>query len=434
MGIVFSIAFLVIITLVVFRPGKLPEGGIAVCGLLVLVALSLLHWGDIPTALAGSELMRPLEIVAILISLAVLSMTLDELGFFQYASHRAILWSQNSGVALFRNFFILTVLLTTFTSNDVDVLTMTPIILWFVLETRVDPIPYLVAVFVAANTSSMELLIGNLTNIVVGDTFEIGFVRFFVVMIIPTIVTLIAQYAFLRCVFRKRLRGNLLPSEALAELRQEVRKPLRNKKQNVFVLSVLACVIIGSAIADVLAFDLWVVTAIGAVVVLVFSKTSLLQRIRSLPWNVVVFVLVFIVLTGKLDELGVIRYIASHCAVAFDTFWGAIFTSTMMSAAASGVMNNIPASISVSAVLSQITAQAPTLLREATAFGTIIGTNLGALITPVGALATILWMTLIRANGIRMPMRTFIAYSASAGLISLVVAATTLGITLLFIV
>ena len=144
----FTIAFLLIIVFIIFRPGKFIESGIAIVGLFSLLVVGLLEWGDIPLALIGNDILQPLQIVAILVSLAILSTTLDDFGFFRYAAYRAIKWSRNDGYVLFRNFFILTVLLTSFTSNDIDVLTVTPIVLWFALITKINPLPYLFVVFV----------------------------------------------------------------------------------------------------------------------------------------------------------------------------------------------------------------------------------------------------------------------------------------------
>ena len=173
----FSIAFLIIIAFIIKKPGRFTEGGIALIGLFVLVLFSLLNWNDIPGALIGTELLQPFQIVVILLTLMVLSTTLDDYGFFKFVAYRAILWSENNGKVLFRNFFVLAIVLTTFTSNDVDVLTLAPIILWFALMTKINPLPYLFSVFVVANTSSMELLIGNLTNIIIGNIF--GFLNHF---------------------------------------------------------------------------------------------------------------------------------------------------------------------------------------------------------------------------------------------------------------
>ena len=427
----FTIAFLLIIALIVYRPGKFSEGGIALLGLFTLIALSLLQWGDIPTALLGSDILRPFEIVMILITLAVLTTTLDDYGFFKFAAYKAILWSKNSGKLLFRNFFILTVVLTTFTSNDVDILTVTPIILWFATITKINPIPYLFLVFVGANTSSMEFLIGNLTNIVVGSVFDLGFIEFFLVMVIPTLLTLLAQYALMRFIFRNQLPDKILDKKELKKVNKKITQPLSNKRQNFFVLIVLGLVIFVSALTDFFPIELWMVTTLGALVVLLSGEFNVKDRLRVIPWNVVVFVLVFIVLTNKLQDLGVIQTIASFFSSYLSSFWGSLYFAGFFSAATSGIINNIPASISLSSVFHTLTAGSDIMTTKAVAYSLVVGTNLGSLLSPVGALATILWLSIIRKKGFKFPLKKFMPLGLVVGIVSIFVATTIIGVELL---
>lgn len=424
----FTIAFLVIIALIIYRPGKFSEGGIALLGFFVLLFFSLMEWADVPLALIGDELLRPFHIVMILITLAVLSTTLDDYGFFKFAAFKAILWSKNNGKILFRNFFILTVLLTSFTSNDVDVLTVTPIILWFALLTKVNPLPYLFAVFVAANTSSMEFLIGNLTNIVIGEVFGLGFVEFFLVMIIPTLVTLLGQYVLLRLIFCKQLPKAILPSAELGKVKRIVSQPLMYKRKNIFVLTVLGLVIIGAVLSDFLPIELWMVTTLGALVVLASNEFDIKERLRILPWNVVVFVLVFIVLTTKLQQIGVIETIASWVSGAFTSFWSSVYLAGLFSAVLSGIINNIPASISLSSVFHTLTLGSDLITTKAIAYGLVVGTNIGALFTPVGALATILWLSIMRRKGVVIPIKKLLGYGLLVGVFSVLLASTVIGL------
>ena len=428
--ITFAIAFFVIVALVIIKPRKFTEGGIAFLGLFAMLMVSLLQWWDIPVALAGNAMIQPFKIVIILITLAILSTTLDDYGFFKYVAYKAILWSKNNGRRLFLSFFFLTVVLTSFTSNDVDVLTVTPIVLWFVLVTRINPIPYLFAVFVAANTSSMEWLIGNLTNIVISDVFGIGFVEFFGVMLLPTIITLLVQFAMLRLIFHRQLPKKILTKRELSKVEKKLKEPLENKRKNLFVLTILILVIIGCVISDFLPIELWMVTTFGALIVLLSNEFRPWERIKAVPWNVVIFALVFIILTNKLQELGAMDKLAMLLEGYDHSYLNNIYFTGFFSGIVSGFINNIPASISLSSLFYTLTAGADVLTQKLTAFGLVIGTNMGALLTPVGALATILWMTLIRKKGFEFPIGKFINYGLVVGLISIFVACSIVGLEL----
>ena len=426
--IAFTIAFLCIIALIIRKPGKFTEGGTALLGLFFLILITLLGWPDIPSAIVGTELFRPFHIVVILMSLAVISTSLDDYGFFKYASHRAILWSKNNGKVLFRNFFILTILLTTFTSNDVDVLTVTPIILWFAMTSKINPFPYLISVFVVANTSSMEFLIGNLTNIVIGTVFQLDFTEFFLVMVVPTIITLFVQFLILRLIFHRQLPDRILKPDELKTVQKKLESSLVNKKQNIFLLTVLGLVIVGSVLSDFLPIELWMVALLGALVILFSNEFDVKERLRVIPWDVAVFVLVFIVLTNKLQTLGVVDYLASFFAGLFTTHVQSVYVSGLLGGVISGIINNIPASISLSSALHTLAAGLDVATSKAIAYGLVVGTNLGALFTPVGALATIMWLNITRRKGFAIPIKKLLGYGLTMGIISVFVASSIIAI------
>lgn len=134
----FLVFFLIIIAFIIWKPGKLNEGQIALIGLIILLIIGLLKINDIPTALLGNELFKPFEIIIILLSLSVISTTLDDLGFFKFAAYKAIIFSDNKKAILFRSFFGTNHIINIFTSNDVDILTLTPIVLWFLIITKLE--------------------------------------------------------------------------------------------------------------------------------------------------------------------------------------------------------------------------------------------------------------------------------------------------------
>lgn len=427
------VALAIVIILIILRPKKLPEGVVAVLGVAAFLLFGLLQWPDLSRALIGSDVFSPFNVVAILVTLAIITTSLDDSGFFKYAAHKAILYSKNNGVTLFRNFFILTVILTGFTSNDIDVLTITPVVLWFSMTTKITPIPYLFAVFVAANTSSMEFVIGNLTNIVIADVFDLQFVKFFLMMIAPTAITLFAQYWLLRLIFRKQLPKQLITKVKLEAVSRKLREPLKNKKQNVFLITVLALVIVGSAISDFLPFEIWHVTSVGAVTVLASGQYNFVHRMARIPWNVVLFVLSFIVLAFGLESLGIVEQLVSHAGNVFQSVWSSVFFASIFSAVTSGFINNIPTSITLSNILYPLTASLDVVVRQAVAYGLVIGTNLGSLFSPAGALATILWLSIIRSKGYAFPIKKFLKYGLLTGAMSVVVASTVIGLELMLV-
>lgn len=175
--------FLFTYALIVLKPKGLNEAHAALlgAGLSIVLLLSphhLLEALGISTLENPEPLVNTWNVVIILATLMVISSLLDDYGFFRYCASRAIYASKNSGERLFLNTFLVVSIISLFAGNDVVILTTTPIILIFCKNAGINPKPYMYSSFFAANTFSMPLYIGNLTNILIGDSFELDYFGF----------------------------------------------------------------------------------------------------------------------------------------------------------------------------------------------------------------------------------------------------------------
>ena len=137
---------------------------ITLIGAVILVIFK----GDVNkiiSALTADTSVNPIKILVIFISMTILSIFLDELGVFRFLAEASLKKAGKSQIKLFITLYLTVSVLTVFTSNDVIILSFTPFICYFARNAKIDPIPYLAAEFVAANTWSMALIIGHPTNI-----------------------------------------------------------------------------------------------------------------------------------------------------------------------------------------------------------------------------------------------------------------------------
>ena len=135
------------------------------CGAIALTVGGLITPAEIGAGLTGAGDVNPIKILLLFFSMTMMSVYLDEIGFFRLLAHKVLGRAKGSQTTLFFLLYGLVSVLTVFTSNDIIVLTFTPFICHFAKSARIDPLPYLVSEFVAANTWSMALIIGNPTNI-----------------------------------------------------------------------------------------------------------------------------------------------------------------------------------------------------------------------------------------------------------------------------
>lgn len=159
-----------------------------VLGSIALLLFRLLPLPVMWEGLTSSGSINPLKILTLFISMTTLSIYLDEVGFFSYIAGISLKFAKTSQLRLFCVLFLLVSVLTVFTSNDIIILTFTPFICYFSKKAEIDPMPYLFGEFVAANTWSMMLIIGNPTNIYLATANGIGFGTYTAHMLLPTLL------------------------------------------------------------------------------------------------------------------------------------------------------------------------------------------------------------------------------------------------------
>ncbi|MCF0113451.1 MAG: hypothetical protein HUJ60_05695, partial [Bacilli bacterium] len=154
--------------------------------------------------------LNPLKILVLFLSISVLSISLDNSGFFAYLASVAIKKYHASQHALFFALFILISLTTIFTSNDIVILTFTPFIIYLSKKGKINPIPYLIMEFVAGNSFSMLLEIGNPTNIFLSLAYNISFLDYLLSMALPSLLIGMSSLLILLFLFRKDLKKPIL--------------------------------------------------------------------------------------------------------------------------------------------------------------------------------------------------------------------------------
>ena len=182
---------LAMILAVLFYPkiniGRLSLGSywvVTLVGAFLLLITKNVDLRGVVDALLADTAINPLKILVLFISMTLLSIYLDELGFFRYLASVTL---KRAGCSQTRLFFILYItvsVLTVFTSNDIIILSFTPFICYFAKNARISPLPYLAAEFVAANTWSMALIIGNPTNIYLVTAAGGDFISYLVTMLL----------------------------------------------------------------------------------------------------------------------------------------------------------------------------------------------------------------------------------------------------------
>lgn len=379
-------------------------------GAVALTVSGLLTPAEIATGLTGAGDVNPVKILLLFFAMTMMSVYLDEIGFFRMLAIKVLDKAGKSQRVLFFLLYALVSVLTVFTSNDVIVLTFTPFICHFAKSARIDPIPYLVSEFVAANTWSMALIIGNPTNIYLTGTAGVTFGGYILTMLLPTALAGCISCGVLYLVFRKKLSAPLSP--------EPQRLPRIDKATEIIGLCHLGGCIVLLSISSFISLPMWLITCLFFVSLVVFTMAVSFFRRRApfliakcilrAPWDLAPFVLSMFVLVLSLDKYGLTAALAGFLGQA-DTLAGTVLSFGGASFLASNILNNIPMSVLFSSVIAALPEGSFT---ASALFASVIGSNLGAFFTPTGALAGIMWTSQLHDHGVQFSFKTFVKYGA----------------------
>lgn len=375
---------------------------VCLIGAIFMIFFKSISLKDIYQSLTNNSSINPLKILILFFSMTLLSIFLDEVGFFKFLATKAAKIAKTSQITLFIILYVLTSILTIFTSNDIVILTFTPFICYFCKHAKIDPIPYLVSEFAAANTWSMLLIIGNPTNIYLGTSANISFISYVKVMLLPTLAAGIIQLLILFVLFKKKLN---IP------LKMEIEENNISDKVELEIglVDLFICLIL-LVISSYIHIQMWIVSLICAlslfilifIINLIHKKGSkhLWLTLKRAPYELIPFVLSMFIIVAAIQKQGVSEKIASLLENN-----NPIFSYGISSFISANIINNIPMSVLFSTF--------PTVGNQTylhAIYATIIGSNIGAFLTPIGALAGIMFTQLLSKYNVDYNFKTFIKY------------------------
>lgn len=386
---------------------------ITVAGAVLILIFGGTDIAEVGRALIENTAVNPLKILVLFLSMTILSIYLDELGFFRFLASIALKRARTEQMKLFVYLYVTVSVLTVFTSNDIIILSFTPFICYFAKNAKIDPIPYLVAEFVAANTWSMFLIIGNPTNIYLATASGIGFLEYIKYSIFPTLFGGTVAFGILFLIFRKKLKDPI-PEEA-----EEV--VIKDKLLLwVGIIHLAVCTVL-LAVSSYIGLEMWIVSVCAMGSLFLFNVViSLCRRqkpnalsgcLKRAPYQLIPFVLSMFVMIVVLTDAGVTEQIGKVFGGGFP-----ILKYGVASFFAANLINNIPMSVLFSSVIGSTGGAAglPAV------FATIIGSNLGAFFTPIGALAGIMWSSMIGKHEIEFGYADFLKVGVTVAVPTLI--------------
>jgi arsenical pump membrane protein len=394
--------FAVTLVFVIWQPRGLGIGWSALAGALVALATGVITLADIPVVWRIVW-----DATFTFVALIIISLLLDEAGFFHWAALHVARWGGGNARRLFPLIILLGAVIAAFFANDGAALLLTPIVLAILLRLGFKPgaaLAFVIATGFVADTTSLPLIISNLVNIVSANYFNITFDRYAAVMVPVDLVALAATLGVLWLYFRGRLptRYDTHDLEAPASA---IRDPLVFRA----AFPLLGVLLVAYFATGPLRVPVSVVTGAGALVLLALAgrwhtggrgaHIAVRKVLKEAPWQIVIFSLGMYLVVYGLRNAGLTDYVARALEwLAGQGLLAAAVGTGFLSAGLSSVMNNMPG-VLVGALAIDQAHGLSAAVREAMIYANVIGCDLGPKFTPIGSLATLLWLHVLARKG-----------------------------------
>jgi len=390
--------FAITLVFVIWQPRGLGIGWSAAAGALAALVAGVIHLGDIPTVWHIVW-----NATGTFVALIVISLLLDQAGLFEWAALHVARWGAGRGRRLFVLLVLLGAVVSAIFANDGAALILTPIVIAMLRALRFSPratLAYVMAAGFIADTASLPLVVSNLVNIVSADYFDIGFARYASVMAPVNVVAVLATLGVLLWFFRRDVPATY----DMADLRLPA-DAIHDRATFYTGFGVLGLLLAGFFWIEPLGVPISAVAGVGAVLLLAAAaqgkQIQTVAVLRDAPWHIVIFSLgMYLVVYGMRNAglTGLVTAALNACAQY--GVWGAALGTGLLTAALSSVMNNLP-TVLIGALSIDATS-AHGAVREAMVYANVIGSDLGPKITPIGSLATLLWLHVLAARDIRI--------------------------------
>jgi arsenical pump membrane protein len=379
---------------IMIRPFRWNEAIIAMAGAALLLLLGLISPAD-----AFANLYQDWNTFLFFLGMMGVSALAEAAGLFDWLATQAARLARESARLLFFNVFVLGSLISMILSNDATALILTPVVYVLVTKLRLPVLPFLFACTFIADTASFLLPVSNPINIILLSYFPLDLSMFLRLLFLPSLVVIGLNIGIFFLLYRRELRGKFKFSRLPAP-----GQTIKHAAYFRYTCLVLTVVAIGYVLASTVRFPLSLIAIGGALLLLAgalgWRQTTLGEIGKRISWSIFGFIAGMSIVVRAIEDTGLTsRFGHWLLQISGGNSFGAVMVGTAGAALGTNLINNIPMAVVMTSALGSIQ-HAPVTVQHGFLAATIFGCDLGPNLTTVGSLATVLWLLILRRQGI----------------------------------
>lgn len=376
---------------------------IPVVAFAVAVSLSLVGLPAIRTAFV-----EKFDIIVLIFSFGIMSEGLGASGFFRYVAYKIVALCEGNSTRLVLYMFTMTSVVTLFTTNDIVVLVLTPVIVEICFQAGIrNTKPILLSQFVAANTLSMGLLIGSPTNIIISEELGVNFFEYLAMMLLPAVVAFASSFLLITLLIRATESDDVslfddLHIQPEYTMPTEVPEPYFTAQMRNWILIFVTFVVLVAVVTFLRVSLFWcaipsMIIAIGYWYVSDEHEAPVVRPLKRLPYGVFFFGMTFFIFAEAFARSPVVETVLIPFLQQF--FADSPVRAGVLGVFGSGILvnvfNDLPAAALIANVLSRLEFSS-FVSRILLVQSSLVGLNIGTYVTQVGALAGLIWFNQLR--------------------------------------
>ncbi|WP_342044974.1 arsenic transporter [Bacillus sp. OTU530] len=423
--IIISVLVFLMTTIVIFwRPRGMNEAWPAAVGATIILLTGVVSRADI------LDILQKIGGASItIISTIVMAVILESFGFFHWSAARLASAAKGSGYRLYWYIQLLCFLMTLLFNNDGSILITTPILILLLKNLQLKPhhqIPYLLTGALIATASSTPIGVSNIVNLIALKILHLTLYMQTAMMFIPTALGLLFM-SWLMYILVKRKLPKRLPNSAYDIEQMFFTKnfhPLKGhlvvetkRQRTKFMLKILLFVFLMRTslfIASFFSIPIEFVAVLGSLILLIwrwyYLRTKPIDILKKTPWHIFIFAFSMYVLIYGLHNSGLTELLVKMCEpIVQQGLFEASFIMGGLISVLSNLFNNHPALLVGTIALTEMNLDSFTL--QTMYLASIIGSDVGSLLLPIGTLASLIWMHILKQHRIKVKWKDYLSVS-----------------------